>query len=704
MSAVLTLERSVAELKLQGNQCYKRRQYDRAVKLYKEALDKMPFNVAVLTNISQCYLRQNAVEDSIEFSTRALYVEPTHVKALSRRAAAYHQQQNLEKAAADMKQALASDPENMDVIEQHSIIVGEFEDSLAQRELETALSSSSSSQTGSALALSRVEVEELRFVNEVLQRMNAESAPTSADATLTDKEALVLDAWVAYELLLPFLARNEHFRVMFRTSGEMQKLCGRIAHILSPADKFLSLLQSNSHAETIVGAILDCAVSLMRSTPRNQIVMFRHAAFRQCVLAFAESKIAMQALPLSLQSNILQLLDEATACKSWRKAMMASESIVTTLLELMGEELLSKTASELTKTQILRSSSSICLTISGDEHGLAIFPSNCLELVLEALPFDCSRKMQQSLEHEHNVLGVLMNLSTSARVRKILDTCDLRADLARRLLDISSRNRVTADATSSERALAALLNFTFDNASLTRCELVKAGAVDHAKRILQRQHQPLLVLSRAASLVCRVHSVIDTESTANGERALLVAKYSDRSVLEALYAVCQDALISTSSAPETNQDPSDSVSEETWQLCAQIWCHVGWCINEVHVRCYLREKKALAAMIDTIALATSQPRSSASERLVGNITKSLIRMQSDSEPADMAVFGQKRRLKTFVDALQCLPDGLARKNVAILLAKLCQSDVQIKELVRAMRGIEIMTSISASLQKSKAIK
>lgn len=690
---------SVAELKLQGNQCYKRRQYDRAVKLYKEALEKTPFNVAVLTNISQCYLRQNALEDSIEFSTRALYVEPTHVKALSRRAAAYHQQQNLEKAAADMKQALAADPENMDVIEQHSIIVGEYEDSLVQGELQTALSSSSSSTSQSSSALSRVEVEELRFVNEVLQRMNTESSPASADS---DKEALVQDAWVAYELLLPFLARNEHFRVMFRTSGEMHKLCDRLAHILSPADKFRSLLQSNSHAETIVGAMLDCTVSLMRSTPRNQIVMFRHPAFRQCILAFAERKIAMQALPLSLQSSILQLLDEATDCKSWRKAMMASESIVTTLLELMGEELLSKTASELTKSQILRSSSSVCLTISGDEHGLAIFPSDCLALVLEALPFDCSRKMQQSVEHEHNVLGVLMNLSTSARVRKILDTSDLRADLARRLLDISSRNRVTADATSSERALAALLNFTFDNASLTRCELVKAGAVDHAKRILQRQHQPLLVLSRAASLLCRVHSVIDAECTVKEERAQLVAKYSDRSVLDALYAVCQGALIS--SAPGTNQDPAAFVSEETWQLCAQIWCHVGWCINEIHVRCYLREKKALAAMIDAIELVTSQPRSSASERLVGNITKSLIRMQSDLDLADMAVFGDKRRLKTFVIALQCLPDGLARKNVAILLAKLCQSDAQIKDLVRAMRGIEIMTSISASLQKTKAIK
>lgn len=682
------------------------------MKLYKEALEKTPFNVAVLTNISQSYLRQNALEDSIEFSTRALYVEPKHVKALSRRAAAYHQQQNLEKAATDMKQALASDPENLDIIEQHSIIVGEYEDSLAQGELQTALSSQTDNTNSSSL--SRVEVEELRFVNEVLQRLNAESAPLSPDSPSMDKETqkdeaatLVQDAWVAYELLLPFLARNEHFRVMFRTSGEMHKLCDRIVRILSPADTFRSLLQSNSHAETIVGAMLDCAVSLMRSTPRNQILMFRHAAFRQCVLTFAESKIAMQALPLSLQSSVLQLLDEATDCKSWQKAMIVSESIVTTLLELMGEELLSKTASELTKTQILSSSSNICLTISGVEHGLDIFPSNCIALVLEALPFDCSRMMQQSLEHEHNVLGVLMNLSTSARVRKILDTSDLRADLARRLLDISSRNRLTAqehDTTSSELALAALLNFSFDNASLTRRELVKANAVDHAKRILQRQHQPLLVLSRAVSLLCRTHSVIDANGTTKEERAQLVAKYSDRSVLDALYAVAQDALTSTSSPAETNQDVSVVTSEDTWQLCAQIWCHVGWCINEVYVRCFLREKKAISTMIDTIALVTSQPRSNASERLVGNITKSLIRLQNDLHPADMAIFGQKRRIKTVIDALQCLPNGLARKNVAILLAKLCQSDSQIKEHVRAMRGIEIMTSIGASLQTTKSIK
>ncbi|KAJ0404370.1 hypothetical protein P43SY_001490 [Pythium insidiosum] len=62
-------ERAAEKLKECGNRCYKKRDYEAAIKAYMNALEKAPFNVAVLTNIAQCYLRLDALDDSAEFST-----------------------------------------------------------------------------------------------------------------------------------------------------------------------------------------------------------------------------------------------------------------------------------------------------------------------------------------------------------------------------------------------------------------------------------------------------------------------------------------------------------------------------------------------------------------------------------------------------------------------------------------------------------
>ncbi|GLD98961.1 hypothetical protein PINS_up007679 [Pythium insidiosum] len=145
---------------------------------------------------------------------------------------------------------------------------------------------------------------------------------------------------------------------------------------------------------------------------------------------------------------------------------------------------------------------------------------------------------------------------------------------------------------------------------------------------------------------------------------------------------------------------------------AQIWCHVGWCItSQRHVAEYLRAKQAPPAMVETIArlnatrcyrpsgAASDHEVAGAAERVVGNLVKVLIALQ----PETAASLSQRQHLRVFVDALRELPDGLARKNVAILLAKLCQTGGEpVKQKVRELRGIEIMLSVSKSLQSEPA--
>lgn len=122
----------------------------------------------MLANIAQSYLRLGQYDDCVEFCSRALFIDPNHVKALSRRATVWHRQKKLKKAAEDMWKALVLDPENPDVVEQHSIIVGDYEDAMTSSTLDSAVRGDSKATA----KLSSVAVEELRFVQELMQKMD----------------------------------------------------------------------------------------------------------------------------------------------------------------------------------------------------------------------------------------------------------------------------------------------------------------------------------------------------------------------------------------------------------------------------------------------------------------------------------------------------------------------------------------------------
>ncbi|KAG7395878.1 hypothetical protein PHYBOEH_003082 [Phytophthora boehmeriae] len=173
-------ERTAERLKQKGNRCYKKKLYEDAITSYMEALSVSPFNVAVLANIAQCYLRLERLSDCIEFCTRTLYIDAGYVKALSRRATALHQQKKLKEAADDMRKALALDKENADIVEQHSIIVGDYEDSVTNSNIERALQLISGNNIprgdiSDVLPCSTSSIEELRFSLELLKKMDEQS-------------------------------------------------------------------------------------------------------------------------------------------------------------------------------------------------------------------------------------------------------------------------------------------------------------------------------------------------------------------------------------------------------------------------------------------------------------------------------------------------------------------------------------------------
>jgi len=111
-------EKRCARLRKEGNEHYKRKRFQRAVLFYHECLKLCPFDVAVLTNIAQCQWKLRDVEQTIEFASRALFVEPNHVKALCRRAAALSASEQFDRAVEDLDRASVAAPDNASVTAQ----------------------------------------------------------------------------------------------------------------------------------------------------------------------------------------------------------------------------------------------------------------------------------------------------------------------------------------------------------------------------------------------------------------------------------------------------------------------------------------------------------------------------------------------------------------------------------------------------------
>jgi tetratricopeptide (TPR) repeat protein len=69
--------------RLKGNTYFKAKKYDVALTHYLDALKSQPFDVKVLMNIAQCYLKlEGGQEDAWEFISRVLRIQPNHAKVV----------------------------------------------------------------------------------------------------------------------------------------------------------------------------------------------------------------------------------------------------------------------------------------------------------------------------------------------------------------------------------------------------------------------------------------------------------------------------------------------------------------------------------------------------------------------------------------------------------------------------------------------
>ena len=112
------------QMKEEGNDLFKKGDYDKAQKKYEESLDYLETEkgekikeckISCFLNLSMVYIKKKENIKAVEHASKALEADPKNIKALYRRGLAYSNFSNFDDAKTDFEDALGLDPNNADV-------------------------------------------------------------------------------------------------------------------------------------------------------------------------------------------------------------------------------------------------------------------------------------------------------------------------------------------------------------------------------------------------------------------------------------------------------------------------------------------------------------------------------------------------------------------------------------------------------------
>lgn len=96
-----------SDLKQEGNQCFAKKDYLKAIELYDQASKVLPEGAVekadLVSNKAACYLLLKRFKDAAKEASNALQLQPNHLKALQRRAKAYESQGLYKQALSDIQ-------------------------------------------------------------------------------------------------------------------------------------------------------------------------------------------------------------------------------------------------------------------------------------------------------------------------------------------------------------------------------------------------------------------------------------------------------------------------------------------------------------------------------------------------------------------------------------------------------------------------
>ncbi|RHY35016.1 hypothetical protein DYB32_000509 [Aphanomyces invadans] len=613
----------------QSNASFKRRQYAAALTSYMAALVESPYCPLILTNIAQVHLRLHATDDALEFCNRALFVAPTHIKALSRKAAILHGRGNLQEAYDLVRKAVDLDPtSNPDLMQQLVQIKASHDDDVGRAALQRQMDGPKSLDNWHLHAMQHL-LGQLNLMECTSEAKVAPSQDTTNNeacaepaADHTQKKSVSCLATDTLRALLPLLQADKDCKLLFRTSGALTRLCDR-------------LLVPETIDDTEVNAILECLVAMVHDDAATQHHLFLLVPFRQWVVRTVADTVD-NAWSRSTMSLVLQLVDECMAVNLWKSLVATSTPMLAGLLGLWQPH----------ASPVAQYATSIIFHVSETEAGRLTLTTALIQPVLKQVL--ALLHTQLATEQLTAGLGVVLNLTNHCVFRQIVASeADVPHEMTKALVHLLT----LPDAIIAERTLAILLNLSLDPQTCIRQDMLAAHV-----------HERVLVWLERDTLA--------------GTTPFLLA----------LWRVFESTL----------DHPCDC-----WQLRAQLLCHMAWSFPATTQ--FMDEHACVRRMLQFMqGKRASVPKDqiAAFERTVTNCTKCWIAMLAvDGGRSTVAAIIESNGLELLVDWMSHMKDEkIARKNVAILLAKLCQRSDAIKERVRALRGIEMMLSICRNLK------
>lgn len=109
-------------LKMEGNDLYKKNEYADAARMYTAALRTLPLSYgnerAILySNRAACFLYMNELDEGIHDCTKALEINPNYLKAILRRAQLYEKMEKLDEALTDYRKVRELEPKDPKAVE-----------------------------------------------------------------------------------------------------------------------------------------------------------------------------------------------------------------------------------------------------------------------------------------------------------------------------------------------------------------------------------------------------------------------------------------------------------------------------------------------------------------------------------------------------------------------------------------------------------
>ena len=708
--------------RLKGNKAFQRKQFDTALKLYRESLEAKPYEATTLLNIAQVYLKKGDFDDAVEFTTRALKVcSKTNLefraKVLSRRALAHENLGDLGSAESDLREAYGtpSGKKNSAIVKQLAAILRKRSD--AQREANVTAKvdddvvfkeedDDSDDVLLATLRKTLASEDWNKENNQNFDKLLASAAKASEQDTLgVVKRGLVDDS---KESLLKYgaaLRCSADARVLCRVNGGVKLLCEKVGGTPLPETGAASIgndgafdladcaTEEQSEASGSSMALLLGALSgALTSEPKSKEVAVDYGIVgvaRDCLLSSGDDDVVLAALEILAELVSLEDGSEKAA-----RAVAKDHALVQAIVHRMTPPTEKKNiclAIVATSVRGLRD-------LAARDAGLPKqFLKEAVPLTAASLGYFTSWLASEKAldgaiagEGVESAAASLAQLACFEEARPLFGLAVQGMTASGALLQVARDSKVPASARS--KALAALTNACLDDSAMLAAE--KNGGVAVAFELVcgKATNQ---VRARASQLLARLVAGNGESSAAQTLRAspkalplLIKAIHNAHQVKDDEWAdIERDALIRAIAGASSKAKESVTfalLNAGAYEMLISVLPPPRTDLGEV------------TAM--SVSLPPN-PKDRIPPATAANLVKAVIAGFSTTELQKDLVTQLRSAgtIERLVAAFANFSELPVRRNLAVLLAKIIAVDPTAKDVARELRGMEMLTTLGKAL-------